>query len=184
MTRLDVSAFATRQAGVNIKERLGKRIQLTLNLTAIVTAHGKTKDYLHRFKIIDSSECTCGGVNQTVDHLIYECPKLQREREVLVRNIVKQETWPRDLIFVVPCIMLNSEINPTRCNNCVYSSQWLYSRGTARHNKTVITYNSTRPTTIRLPWYWQNYNISVPAYLRPYTAYVLLMMGGIVTRNM
>ena len=30
------------------------------------------------------------------------------------------------LIFVVPCIMLNSEIIPTRCNNCVYSSQWLY----------------------------------------------------------
>ena len=30
-------------------------------------------------------------------------------------------------IFVVPCIMLNSEINPTICNNCVYSSQWLYS---------------------------------------------------------
>ena len=33
----------------------------------------------------------------------------------------------RFLIFVVPCIMLNSEINPTRCDNCVYSSQWLYS---------------------------------------------------------
>ena len=32
-----------------------------------------------------------------------------------------------NLIFVVPCIMLNSEINPTRCNNCVHSSQWLYS---------------------------------------------------------
>ena len=32
-----------------------------------------------------------------------------------------------NLIFVVPCIMLNSEINPTRCNNCVYSLQWLYS---------------------------------------------------------
>ena len=32
-----------------------------------------------------------------------------------------------NLIFVVPCIMLISEINPTRCNNCVYSSQWLYS---------------------------------------------------------
>jgi len=25
------------------------------------------------------------------------------------------------LIFVVPCIMLNSEINPTRCNSCVYT---------------------------------------------------------------
>ena len=33
----------------------------------------------------------------------------------------------RNIIFVVPCIMLNSEINPTRCNNCVYSSQCLYS---------------------------------------------------------
>ena len=32
------------------------------------------------------------------------------------------------LIFVVPCIMLNSEMIPTRCNNCVYSSQWLYSK--------------------------------------------------------
>ena len=27
--------------------------------------------------------------------------------------------------------MLNSEINPTRCNNCVYSSQWLYSTSKA-----------------------------------------------------
>ena len=32
-----------------------------------------------------------------------------------------------NLIFMVPCIMLNGEINPKRCNNCVYSSQWLYS---------------------------------------------------------
>ena len=39
-------------------------------------------------------------------------------------------SWRRILIliFVVPCIMLNSEIIPTRCNNCVYSSQWLYSQ--------------------------------------------------------
>ena len=36
-------------------------------------------------------------------------------------------TIPWVIIFVVPCIMLNSEINPTKCNNCVYSSQWLYS---------------------------------------------------------
>ena len=36
-------------------------------------------------------------------------------------------TPAKNLIFVVPCIMLNSEIIPTRCNNCVYSSQWLYS---------------------------------------------------------
>ena len=40
-------------------------------------------------------------------------------------NIILLYTF--NLIFVVPCIMLNSEIIPTRCNNCVYSSQWLYS---------------------------------------------------------
>ena len=60
----------TKQFFPNIKERLRKRFHLTLNLTAIVTAHGKTKDYLHRFKIIESSECPCGTGNQTVDHLI------------------------------------------------------------------------------------------------------------------
>jgi len=39
---------------------------------------------------------------------------------VFIKNILKV------LIFVVPCIMLNSEMIPTRCDNCVYSSQWLY----------------------------------------------------------
>ena len=40
------------------------------------------------------------------------------------------------LIFVVPCIMLNSEISPTRCNNCVYSSQWLFTLHVSGDNST------------------------------------------------
>ena len=32
------------------------------------------------------------------------------------------------LIFVVPCIMLNSEIIPTRCNNCIVIACWLLYR--------------------------------------------------------
>jgi hypothetical protein len=66
----------------------------TPNFTAIVTAHGKTKAYLHRFKIIESPECprVCG--NQTVDRLLYDCIKLQREREKLTRNSSNQDTWP------------------------------------------------------------------------------------------
>ena len=66
----------TKQFFPNIKERLQKRIKLTLNFTAIVTAHGKTKPYLHKFKIIDSPDCPCETGNQTV-----ECKKLQKERE-------------------------------------------------------------------------------------------------------
>ena len=85
----------TKQFFPNIKEKPRKRIQLTPNLTAIATAHGKTKDYLHRFKI-NSPECPCGTGNQTVEHLVYECPKVQGEREVLIRNIAKQDTWPKE----------------------------------------------------------------------------------------
>jgi hypothetical protein len=29
-----------------------------------------------------------------VDHLIYNCSKLQREREELIRNVSKQDNWP------------------------------------------------------------------------------------------
>jgi hypothetical protein len=67
---------------------------LTPNFTATVIAHGKTKAYLHRFKIIESPECLCGGGNQTVDHLLYDCTKLQTEREKLISNVSKQDNWP------------------------------------------------------------------------------------------
>jgi hypothetical protein len=59
----------------------------------MITAHGKTKDYLHRFKIIESPECTCKEGQQTVEHLIYECNKLEIERENLVNNITPG-IWP------------------------------------------------------------------------------------------
>ena len=52
---------------------------------------------------------------------------------------------------------------------------------TTQNNKTEITYN---PKTIELLYYRQIYNLSEPDYLWPYTAYVLLMMGEIVARNM
>ena len=41
--------LATKQCFPNIKDRLTKKNKLTPNFTAIVSAHGKTKAYLHRF---------------------------------------------------------------------------------------------------------------------------------------
>ena len=39
--------------------------------------------------------------------------------------------WRHNFFFTVSVnstnITVHSELNPTRCNNCVYSSQWLYS---------------------------------------------------------
>jgi hypothetical protein len=63
-----------------IKDRLTTKIKLTPNSRALVTAHGKTKAYLNRFKITESPECPCDGGNQTVDLLLHDCSKLQGEK--------------------------------------------------------------------------------------------------------
>ena len=59
----------------------------------------------------------------------FERLQFQQDQKKPLTNVTLVTTfiYLTHLIFVVPCIMLNSEINPTRCNNCVYSSQWLYS---------------------------------------------------------
>jgi hypothetical protein len=60
----------------------------------MLTAHGKTKAYLHRFKIIQSPECTRTKGDQTVDHLIYDCGKLEKERDKLITHISREDNWP------------------------------------------------------------------------------------------
>ena len=50
----------TKEFFPNIKDRLETKITITPNFTALVTSHGKTKSYLHRFKIIESPDCPCG----------------------------------------------------------------------------------------------------------------------------
>jgi hypothetical protein len=55
----------------NIEDRLQLRISATPNFTAIVTAHGDIKTYLHKFKIIDNPKFPCNKGDQTVDHIIY-----------------------------------------------------------------------------------------------------------------
>ena len=60
----------------------------------MVTAHGKTSSYLHRFKIIESPDCPCANGNQTVDHLLFDCSKLDNEREKLNAHILREDNWP------------------------------------------------------------------------------------------
>ena len=45
-------ASTTKEFFPNVKERLKTKITITPHFTAFVTSHGKTKSYLHRFKII------------------------------------------------------------------------------------------------------------------------------------
>jgi hypothetical protein len=42
-----------------VEQRLKIRIPITPEFTAIVSGHGKTKTYLHRFKLTDNPMCPC-----------------------------------------------------------------------------------------------------------------------------
>ena len=80
----------TKEYFPNVEERLKMKLNLTQNFTTIVTGNGKTKAYLHRFKIIEVPTCTCGKAVQTTDHLIFECETLTKERGKLKTTALKK----------------------------------------------------------------------------------------------
>jgi hypothetical protein len=61
---------------------------------AIVTGHGKTRPYLHRFKITENATCPCDNGDQTIDHLLNQCTLLHTQRELLRNNVLKSGNWP------------------------------------------------------------------------------------------
>jgi len=79
----------------NIKERMKTRIPISAEFTAMLTGHGLTRSYLHRFKFIPNSICSWRiKEEQTVNHIILKCTKLENERRFL-RNIIVRTgaTW-------------------------------------------------------------------------------------------
>jgi hypothetical protein len=45
-----------------------------------------------KVKIIQFPECICTEGDQTVDHLIYDCRKLEKEK--LIAHISREDDWP------------------------------------------------------------------------------------------
>ena len=66
-----------------VRERLKLKLRVSPNLTTLLTGHGRLNAYFHRFKIKTNSMCVYGEGDQTVDHVIYDCVKVKKEREVL-----------------------------------------------------------------------------------------------------
>jgi hypothetical protein len=78
-----------------LEQRLKMKILITPEFTAIVTGHGKTKSYLHRFKLADNPTCPCNGGQQTPEHIIYECKILETQRSSLIKHITARGgVWP------------------------------------------------------------------------------------------
>jgi hypothetical protein len=78
-----------------VEYRLKMKITITPEFTAIVTGHGKTKSYLHRFQLTETSMCPCNEGEQSPEHLIYECKILEFQRSSLKQHITAGGgTWP------------------------------------------------------------------------------------------
>ena len=94
-------AALTKQIFPSISDRLKSKIDVTSNFTALVTGHGKTRVYLHRFQLLDSATRLCKKGEQTTDHLIYHCILLQHQRKILRKETLSHGNCPlskRDLI--------------------------------------------------------------------------------------
>jgi hypothetical protein len=70
------------------------KINVTQNFTTMVTGHGNIKSYLYHFKIIETPTCPCGNRDQTIDHLLFECDLLKKERDSLISAASKSDSWP------------------------------------------------------------------------------------------
>ena len=86
-------ADQTKQYFPTVQNRLGTKLTLSAKLAAVLTAHGKTRAYLFRFKLRDEARCTCGHTNQTMDHLLFQCEKTSTQREGVTHGIIHQRTW-------------------------------------------------------------------------------------------
>jgi len=78
-----------------VEQRLKLKLPITLEFIALITGHGKTKSYLHRFKLADDPTCPCNKGVQTPEHTIYDCKILEPQRSPLIRHITTRGgKWP------------------------------------------------------------------------------------------
>ena len=86
---LPIKGAITKEYFLVVAERLNININISPNLTTIFTGHGNIRPYLHRFKLIDTP-CACGYGDQTIDHILYECVLINKEREF---NSKSRKDW-------------------------------------------------------------------------------------------
>jgi len=52
-------AAITKEYFPTVQERLTTKMRVTQNIAAMMTGHGKTRAYFHRFKILENATCAC-----------------------------------------------------------------------------------------------------------------------------
>ncbi|XP_039757876.1 uncharacterized protein LOC120632137 [Pararge aegeria] len=92
-----------------------KKITLSPLLTQVFTGHGGFSEYLHRFKCKDDPGCVCDeNVDETIFHLLIDCPQHSRALEDLHQqihiNLCKNS---------IPVILNNASARDPFLNYCV-----------------------------------------------------------------
>jgi len=76
-----------------VADSLKLKINVTPNLTKMVTGRGNIKSHLYKYKIIDSSMCPWKTGKQTTDHILYDCELVKQERDKIKAGILRTENW-------------------------------------------------------------------------------------------
>ncbi len=92
----NMSQYPGTTTGLKLYGKL-KRKQVVL-LSRLRTGHCHLNQYLHRFNIIETPECKCGGEKETVEHYLLNCELYDEERDVLRRRVGAQGMRPSILL--------------------------------------------------------------------------------------
>jgi len=110
-----------------LEDRLKLILNATPNFTAIVTGHGNIKAYLHKYKIIDDPSCPCRKGPQTVQHIIFDCPLLEKEREKLKAVVTRTENWQ------VSCNKLGVQYHKKKFTEYIDNISWNEEQSKSSH---------------------------------------------------
>jgi hypothetical protein len=98
---LTTTVEVTKEYFSVVADMLSMNINIIPKLTTLVTGHGNTRSYLHRFKIIDTPTCACSSCDQNIDHTLCECALINQERDSLISTAVKTDVWPIDIKHLI-----------------------------------------------------------------------------------
>jgi hypothetical protein len=76
-----------------VADKLIMKINVTHNFTSLVMGHRNIRSYLHCLKILETPTCPCGTKDQAIDHLLYECELLNKERDSLISTVLETYIW-------------------------------------------------------------------------------------------
>ena len=74
----------------SVRNRIKQKIPVFPELTTMLTGHGKIRSHVYRFGLRDTAMCPCEEEEQTVDHLIFKCKKLSKNRNKMIKQINKK----------------------------------------------------------------------------------------------